>query len=66
MMSPTSPRWTPSGLIIIKVRSRFADIVGESQEKSAKSVAIIQLRANNCEKADKAVATQRQKLNVTC
>lgn len=36
MILPTSPRWTPSGLTMMKVRSLLAAIATEIIEKSAK------------------------------
>lgn len=48
---PTSPRWTPSGLTMIKVRSRASAIALENNEKNERIVQIMQInleqRQNN-------------------
>lgn len=41
MIFPTMPRWTPSGFTIMKVRSLFAAIALENNEKNAKIEPII-------------------------
>ena len=41
MILPTSPRWTPSGLTMIKVRSVLPAIALDIKEKNAKIVAIM-------------------------
>lgn len=41
MTSPTMFRWTPSGLIMMNVRSLFADMTGDNHEYNARRVQII-------------------------
>lgn len=41
MISPTSPRWTPSGLIMIKVRSWLPAIIFAINERNDNKVQII-------------------------
>lgn len=46
MILPTSPRWTPSGLTIMKVRSVLAAIAVEIRENNDRSDAIIKQNFN--------------------